>query len=74
MKEPTTPRATTSAERQRKRRAALNTIAESYGFKSWTQLETAIMDGRVYIAGAFVKSTDKKKKNPGATTMDARKV
>ena len=49
MKHPTPLPATTSAQRQRKRRAALNAIADSYGFKSWTQLETAIMDGRAAV-------------------------
>jgi hypothetical protein len=47
---------TTKAARQRKRRAALNAIAQGLGYASWARLETAV------IRGQAVMTVPKKKK------------
>lgn len=53
----------TSAERQRRRQEALNAIAQAAGFATWTQLETATINGHVQII---------KKERQMFTTADAQ--
>lgn len=40
----------TTAERQARRRTALNTYARVQGFASWSALETAVLNGRAHVA------------------------
>lgn len=35
--------------RQRKRRQALNEVAQRLGFATWTQLETAVKNGKIEL-------------------------
>ncbi len=39
----------TRAERQARRRAALDEIARTAGYETWRKLETAVMNGRVRV-------------------------
>lgn len=39
----------TATSRQQKRRTALNELAQAHGFKSWSELETAALNGKVQI-------------------------
>ena len=39
----------TRAARQRKRQAVLNQAAQDAGFESWSQLETAVVNGATVI-------------------------
>lgn len=38
--------ATARRKRARERRIRLDTLAKSFGFESWSKLETAVMNGR----------------------------
>lgn len=38
-----------NAERQAKRRQALNDVAKELGFASWGKFETAVINDKVYI-------------------------
>jgi hypothetical protein len=42
----------TRAERQARRRAALDEIARAAGYETWRKLETAVMNGRVRVVPA----------------------
>lgn len=42
----------TRAERQARRRAALDKIARAAGYETWRKLETAVMNGRVRVVPA----------------------
>jgi hypothetical protein len=42
----------TRAERQARRRAALDEIARAVGYDTWRKLETAVMNGRVRVVPA----------------------
>lgn len=56
---------TASTMRSRRRRARLDALAKGNGFDTWSQLETAILNGRAIL----LRPTPKR--NPGATTMGA---
>lgn len=58
VEETTTDR--TSGQRQTRRREALKAVARAAGWRSWTEFETAVINGRVPISDSQFKSIQEK--------------